>query len=328
MNKKKILLVALVLVIAGLWWLALRPIPEKVTYGVSFSVLHANELKLDWKKVYVAILDDLNVKKLRLSAHWPMIEPTKGDFNWSEMDYQIQEAEKHNAEVILAVGRRLPGWPECHEPTWAYTMSKEEKRAALLEYITQTINHYKNSKAIKYWQIENEPFLTRYATYHCENFLDLEFLQKEIALVKSLDPSRQIIVTDSGEISLWYKAYKTGDVFGTTMYLYIWNHYFGPMRYPIPPAFFRIKRSIVEQIYGPKEALLIELSGEPWLLEPIVDTDIKVQLEQMNLERFNYILNFAQKSGFETQYLWGAEWWYYMKENNHPEFWNRAQEIF
>lgn len=326
--KKNILLVIIVVFLIGIYVFSIRPIPERVNYGVSFSVLHSNELKLDWKKVYDAILKDLEVKKLRLSAHWPMIEPTRGDFNWSEMDYQIQMAEKYNTQVIFSVGRRLPGWPECHEPTWAYSLNKEEKRAALLEYITQTIKRYKDSSAIKYWQVENEPFLTRYATYHCADFLDMEFLQKEIALVRSLDPDRQIIVTDSGEVSLWYKAYKSGDLFGTTMYLYVWNHYFGPIRYPIPPAFFRFKRNIVEQIYGPKQALLIELSGEPWLLKPIVDTPIDEQLEQMNLDRFNYILNFAQKSGFETQYLWGAEWWYYMKENNHPEFWEKAKEIF
>lgn len=328
MSKKKISLIALVIVIALLWWLSIRPVPEKVTYGVSFSVLHSDELKLDWKKVYNALLNDLNIKKIRLSAHWPMVEPKNDTYNWSELDYQIQEAEKHDAEVVFSVGRRLPGWPECHEPEWAYDLSREEKQAQILEYITKTVNRYKDSTAIKYWQVENEPFLNHYAMHHCKGFLDEEFLKKEIALVKSIDSSRSIIVTDSGEVSLWYKAYTSGDIFGTTMYLYIWNHYVGPIRYPIAPAFFKIKRSLVEMFFGEKESILIELAAEPWLLKPIVDTDIDTQLKQMNLERFNKTLEFARKSGFEIQYLWGAEWWYYMKENNHPEFWERAKEIY
>lgn len=326
--KKKILLVVIIAVVAILWWLSIRPVPERINYGISFSVLHSNELKLDWKTVYNAFLNDLGVKRLRLSAHWPMIEPVQGQFNWSEMDYQIREAEKHDAKVVLAVGRRLPGWPECHEPEWAFYLSKEDKQKAVLAYVTQVVNRYKDSDAIAYWQVENEPFLTMYATHYCGDFLDEDFLNQEIDLVKKLDPNRPVLVTDSGEISLWYKAYKSGDSFGTSVYLYVWNHYVGPIRYPIPPAFFRIKTSIIERLFGPKETLLIELSAEPWLLKPIVDTDINDQLKQMNIERFSKVLNFAQKAGFETQYLWGGEWWYYMKENNHPEFWEKGKEIF
>ena len=37
-----------------------------------------------------------------------------------------------------------------------------------------------------------------------------DFLKKEVALVKSLDPSRQIIISDSGEQSTWFGAAKVG----------------------------------------------------------------------------------------------------------------------
>ncbi len=324
---KKLLIV--VIIIAGcLYLLSIRKIPDTVTYGVSFSVFHSQELKLDWKKVYDSLLNDLGVTKFRLSAHWPLTEPKKDSFNWSELDYQIKEAEKHDARVILAVGRRLPGWPECHEPDWAKNLSKEEKRAEVLTYITAVVTRYKNSPAISEWQIENEPFLSFFAKNNCGDFFDREFLNTEVALVRSLDSTHKILVTDSGELGLWYKAYNSGDLFGTSMYLYIWNHKLGQIRYPITPAFFRIKRNIIELVNGKKEVLLIELSAEPWLLQPIVDVSMDTALSQMNIDKFNHAIEFAKKSGFEKQYLWGAEWWYYMKENNHPEFWKRAKEIF
>lgn len=325
---KKILLIVVVCAVL-VYAFSFRTTPEKVAYGISFSVFHSNELKLDWKKVYDGLLNDIGVKRFRLSAHWPLTEPKKDVFNWSELDYQISQAETHDATVILAVGRRLPGWPECHEPDWAKDLSKEEKRKEVLEYITATVNRYKGSKAISYWQVENEPFLTLFAKHICQDFLDKDFLKQEIELIRSLDTShRPILVTDSGELGLWYNAYSVGDAFGTSLYVYVWNHYVGPIRYPITPGFFKLKRNIVEFFYGKKDTKLIELSLEPWLLQPIIDTPIETSLKQMNIERFNKVIDFAQKAGFEEQYLWGGEWWFYMKKNGHPEFWERAGKVF
>lgn len=308
--------------------LSQRNNPERIDYGTSFSVYHSEELKLNWKEVYDAALGDLGVKRLRLSAHWPLVEPENDKFNWTELDYQIKQAEIHDAKVILAVGRRLPGWPECHEPSWFGSLDYETKRTELFEYMTAVVERYKDSEAVAYWQVENEPFLTLFAKHICGDFLDKELLKAEVAHVKSLDPSRPVIVTDSGELSLWYQAYNSGDAFGTSVYIYVWNHFVGPIRYPITPAFFKIKRNIVETLFGPKDTKLIELSLEPWLLQPIVDTPIEISLQQMNIDKFNEILLFAKRSGFQEQYLWGVEWWYFMKENGFPEFWERAEEIF
>lgn len=328
----KRIIFALAIFFAILALLSIRKIPERVDYGTSFSVFHSNELGLDWKKTYDAILHDLGVRRFRLSTHWPLTEPQDDKFNFAELDYQLAEAEKVDAKAVLAVGRRLPGWPECHEPDWAKNLSKEAKQAEVLEYITATVNHLKKSPVIEYWQIENEPFLTVFSKENCGDFLDKEFLKKEIALVRELDPSvgktRQILVTDSGELSLWKDAYELGDVFGTSVYIYIWNHYVGSMRYPITPAFFRIKSNLVNLFYGKKDVLLIELSLEPWLLQPIKDTSLDITTERMSMAKFDSIIDFAKKAGFEKQYLWGAEWWYYMKEKNHPEYWEKAKEIF
>ena len=95
-------------------------------YGVSFSRFHADELGLDWKETYLAILDELGVKNLRFSAHWPITEPERDKYNFAELDFQFKEAEKRNASVILAVGHRLPGWPECHTPKWVEKISSKE----------------------------------------------------------------------------------------------------------------------------------------------------------------------------------------------------------
>jgi hypothetical protein len=83
----KLLVLALVVFV-----LARKPVPETITYGMSFNVMYANELSLDWRETYDAIVDDLGVRHLRLAAHWPMIEPAAGEYNFEEMDYQIKKA--------------------------------------------------------------------------------------------------------------------------------------------------------------------------------------------------------------------------------------------
>jgi len=332
MTKKRIALWVLFTVIAFLWVLSLDVRPEmNIIYGASFSRFHSDELKLDWKKTYLAILDDLKVRHLRLSAHWPLTEPKKGVYNFTELDFQIKEAEKRSASVILAVGHRLPGWPECHTPDWVMSLSADQRDQELLKYVETVVNRYKNSPALQYWQVENEVFLKFFSRASCElhNMNAEENLKKEIDLVHRLDPIHPIIITDSGEFGTWYEAYNSGDVFGTSIYLYVWwRNFLGPIRYPITPAFFRIKHSIVRLIYGTKPSIIIELSGEPWLLQPIVDTPIEIQLERMGIDKFNEMINISTKVGFNTSYLWGAEWWYWMKQNGHPEFWNRARELY
>jgi len=300
--------------------------PEAITYGVSYSKLHADELGLNWKEAYQAILNDLRVMHLRLSAHWPMIEPEVGQFHFEEMDYQMNEARVRGADVILAVGLRIPGWPECHTPSWLLNETTQKIRERQLLYIEAVVERYKGYSNLKYWQVENEAFLN-FATQYCGKG-DEEFLQKEIALVRSLDPTHKIMVTDSGEFGKWYKAWRNGDVFGTSVYLYIWHHIWGPLRYPIGPGFFGFKLNVMEWFFKEKPSLLSELGAEPWLTSPIRDAAIEAQLERMDINKFNEVIAFGKKTPFDTQYLWGAEWWYYMTQNNHPEFWTRARELY
>ena len=312
---------------AGYLFLSMREEPEEITYGMSFNTLYAEELGLDWRDAYNAILNDLGVKHLRLAAHWPMIEPQNDKFNFSELDYQIELAKLNDADVILSVGRRLPRWPECHIPNWAANMSWEEQKSEILEQITQVVNRYKDEEHVIYWQVENEPFLTVFANEHCGD-LDEQFLDEEIALVRSLDPDTPILVTDSGNLGTWQGAYQRGDAFGTSVYVHFWNPDVGPFRSILPPSFYRFKAGLMERLYGEKPIFLIELSAEPWLLQPVVDTPLVTQLERMNIVMFEDIISFAEDTRLDRQYLWGAEWWYWLKQKGHSSFWERGQLLF
>lgn len=303
-----------------------RPTPEKIEYGVTFSKLFADELDADWIDVYQAALSDLGIRKFRLVAHWPMIEPERDVYDFSAMDYQIREARTYDAEVILAIGRRLPRWPECHTPRWVGNMEWEEQKMEIRQYLTAVVERYKDESIITHWQVENEPYLSLFAQEICGS-LDEEFLHEEVALVKSLDPSRPVLVTDSGNLGLWWKPYRLGDAFGTSLYIYFWNPELGQFKTKLPAALYRVKTNLM-RVFGDKPTYLIELSAEPWLVEPVTNVDIETQLERMDAKKFKEIILYAEKTHFDEQYLWGVEWWYYMRENGHPEFWDYAKELF
>lgn len=328
---KKILasLTVVLLLLAALYAVMIRrPVPDEIQYGVSFNTPYAYELGLDWQEVFEAILMDLGVERFRLAAHWDLVEPEDGQWNFEELDYQMRRAQEEGAEVIFGVGKRLPRWPECHVPQWAQELSQEEREQQILEYIKTVVERYRGYDNIIMWQVENEAFLFIFAHEYCTGF-DKKFLEKEIELVKSLDPAgRDILLTDSADLGVWARAYKRGDAFGTTLYKYVWNEVNGEVKNLLPASWYRAKSTLMEWVFGPKEVILIELSLEPWLSESVVDAPFETQLERMSPERFDEVLEYARGTHMEKQYLWGAEWWYYMKQNGYPEFWEKGKEVF
>lgn len=321
----KRVIIIFILILAAVFYLS-RPLPapDKIVYGVTFSPIFSRQLDLDWQKNFLAILDDIKIKKIRLMAYWPEIEKEAGKYNFSDLDWQIGEAEKRNAEIILAVGQKLPRWPECHIPKWANSMPKKETEQKLLDLIEAVIKRYKDRKAVKIWQIENEPFLE---FGECPE-LDKNFLEKEIVLARSLDPARPVLLTDSGELGLWINAAKRGDIFGTTMYFQIYHDFFGKFSWPVYPGFFRLKQRITDLFVGQKQKIVIEFQMEPWGPKQLYDLPLEKQLEIFNSGQFDSRIEFVKKTGFDTVYLWGVEWWFWLKEKHQkPEFWEKAKSL-
>lgn len=320
--------ISVLLLLIGLLLFLFRSTPaEKITYGASFNARYALELGLPPEETFEAILSDLGVRHVRLAAHWDMIEPSKDTFYFGMLDREFALAEAYGADVILSIGRRLPRWPECHTPSWAKELSWEEQKEEIRAYIRAVVGRYKERNVLVTWQIENEPFLELFAYAECGN-LDVAFLDEEIALVRELDGTRPILITDSGNLGTWYGAWRRGTIFGTSVYVYLWNERVGPLRTLLPPRWYQFKRNLMSLLFGEKETLLIELSAEPWLLTPISTTPLETQLSRMNIQKFEEILAYAKETGLEKQYLWGAEWWYWLHTQGESEFWERAKVLF
>lgn len=317
------LILAVIMVLVSVYFSV--PSRQKLFYGVTFSQKFAEELGLDWQKTYSAILDDLKVRKLRLIAYWDLVEPEDDKFNFENLDWQVAEAEKRNANIILVLGRKTPRWPECHIPNWALEIRnpKSEKRL-LLRYVEEVVKHYRDKSAITAWQVENEPL---FPFGECGT-VGVGLLNREIELVRSLD-SRPIILTDAGELGFaWpYLAVKS-DIFGTTLYRYVSNRVFGDIKYWFIPAYyFRVKTWWAEKILG-KDVLIAELQAEPWVTKLISTVPLDEQYKTMNPEIFKEAIDYAERSGFPKAYFWGVEWWYWLKEKKDmPEMWEAAKSV-
>lgn len=299
---------------------------EEINWGVVFSQKHSQQLGLDWQKNYLAILDDLGAKHLKLVAYWDLIEPEDDNYDFSDLDFQIEEAEKRGAKILLVIGRKVPRWPECHIPGWAQELEQGKLDSQLLEYIKKVVNRYKDSKAIWAWQVENEPF---FPFGECP-LPDKKFLKKEIALVRSLDDKdRPVVVTESGELPLWFSAAQLGDIVGHTLYRKVWVR---PLKmyftYPLPPVYYARKAWLIEKIFD-KKVICVELQAEPWGPVLLYDLSLAEQKKTMNLERFKNIINYAKNTGEDTFYLWGAEWWFWLKERTaNPKIWEEAKKLW
>lgn len=306
---------------------AANPYYPKINYGVSFSPKFARTLGLNWQETYIKILDDMKVRNLRIPTYWDRIEKSQMSYDFSETDFILDEAKIRNAKVILTLGARQPRWPECHIPDWAKKLSLEKRQAKTLEFIGRVLERYKHHTAILAWQVENEPLLAFFGE-GCDP-PDQAFLRSEVELVRKLN-GKPIMMTDSGELGFWITPMRFSDIFGTTLYRKVYDQTFGYITYPIPAYFYNLKSTIIRVLFAKnnQETVISELQAEPWLREGVLSQTASEQADFFPVNELKDYINYAKQTGFDEQYLWGVEWWYFMTQNGHPQYLEYAKTLF
>lgn len=292
-------------------------------FGVTFSTKFSKELDLDWREVYTAILDDLQVKYIRIPFYWDEIEPEEGSYNFADYDYLINEGEARDVKFIITVGRRQPRWPECHSPAWLNKKDEDDIKVSTVNMVRSVVERYQDRESIEYWQVENEPYFAAFGV--CPP-LDEDLLRQEIETVRSLD-GRPIIITGSGEMSSWRREAKLGDIFGTTLYRVVYNSWFGYTKYPFSVGWYKLKAKLVG--ISEDRLMLLELQAEPWVPQGkmiyLTESQIK---RSMSVEQFRANMQYAINLGWQRSYAWGVEWWYWQKKFGNPAYWEIAKELY
>lgn len=302
---------------------------DSITYGANFSKKYAEELGLVWQEAYLAVLDDLGARNLRLIAYWDEVEAERDVYNFDDVRWQLDEAQKRGASVIMVIGRKVPRWPECFEPEWWKDLDNEEiKKIELYEYVEQAASALLVYDNIVMWQVENEPF---FQFGICED-IKKETVEEEIRIVRSLD-SRPILIQDSGEGGYWFPSYRMGDYLAISMYRKIWYDFWKVLlgrsiyfKYPLAHWTYKIKADLTRVPY--QKIIVTELQAEPW--GPDINSNLSEKEKAKSMSRTDFIdtINYAQKAGFKDFYFWGVEWWLWEKTHGEPYFWDTGRALF
>lgn len=312
-------LIASILGVAVLRWS--QPADNSVL-GATFSIEYAEYLELDWQEVYLAMLDDLEIKHMRIPIYWSRVETASGQFDFSEVDWMMAEAEKRDVKVTLVTGMKVPRWPECFIPDWARLHSDEEFSSDILRFVQASVEQYRTHPALERWQVENEPF---FPFGVCPK-TDPKTFTQELALVHELDAAHPIQRTTSGEQSLWFLQTNGADVLGASLYRIVHTPILGYWVFPIPPVFYAIQGKLAGMFVD--KVVISELQAEPWLPPSPHDLTIEQKYQLFNREDLQRHVQFARKTGADEIYLWGPEWWFFLKNGGESRLWDTGKQIF
>jgi hypothetical protein len=335
-HKAVMIFVAVIIVLVGAMygiaqWYIHSQAGQPLEQGVSFVPDYAQSLGVDPQANMDALLN-IGVKHFRLVSYWSDMEPRPGTYDFSQLDWEFQKAEKAHAKIILTVGLRQPRWPECHAPGWVNISAPDSQWQPQLEsFMRQVINRYKGSPALESYQLENEYFLKGFGDCPVST-MSRQRLISEYNLVRKTDPSRPIIVGRSNNAIGWPAGQPQPDEFSISIYRRVWDagvtHRY--LEYPWPAWYYGFLAGF-QKIFLHKNMMIGELQAEAWTPDgkTIQQTSLAEQNKSINAARLKDTFQYGRATGMHEINLWGAEYWYYRMVKLHdPSLWNVARQEF
>jgi hypothetical protein len=314
-------------------WYISQSSDKPLVMGASFIPAYAESLGLDAEETMDALIDDVGVRHFRLVSYWNQLEPEEGNYDFSLLDWQFEKAEAADAEVTLSLGLRQPRWPECHMPDWARSKQASEWQPQLEAFMEKVVKRYKDSPALRSYQVENEFFLKGFG--ECEQIpgaFNRSRLVNEYNLVKRLDPEHPVIVNRSNNAMGWPVGEPTPDEYGISIYKRVWDATLTKryVEYPFPAWYYGFVAGWQKMMTG-KDMIIHELQAESWgpRGRSLADISVDEANKSFNAERFKDRVEFGKATGMREMYLWGAEYWYFRKTiQNDDSLWRVAQDTF
>ena len=122
---------------------------EHEAIGTSFSQVQAERYGSDWRRNYIAILEEIGFKHVRVAAYWDRIERNPGEYDFSELDWMIEQAKQHDAKLTVVVGQKVLRVPECYYPSWLDRHDTTKVANSTNKLIATIADRYKGESTIE-----------------------------------------------------------------------------------------------------------------------------------------------------------------------------------
>lgn len=236
LKRASILLLILIILYTANAFLSPYPkknVPEgfRPKYGVSYSFEQASWYGYDGRAEFVKLLDEVRFDWVRLPFFWDYMTSEDGQFNknFDDLEFAVGEAQKRNIKVIVALGLKVPYYPEYHLPPVVAAQIKfgtkitlshavADDVVAIDKKVVERLSKYDN---ISYWQVENEPYLANVNNWK----IGEDLIRAEIATVRNADPARRPIILNHVGPAIFDREWKgllellqEGDAFSANAY--------------------------------------------------------------------------------------------------------------
>ena len=194
--------------------------------GISFRPRQAEALGLDARGTLRTLLEH-PFQLVRLGAYWNRLEPRPGCFEFAELDWQLDAAERANKQVIVCLGAvKTFGYPELFVPAHHLPRPLQEGRlvepaehrpllAAATGFAARVVDRYRDRPAVTAWQVEHEA-VDPLGMEHSWRLAEA-FVREEVEAVRRTDPTRPILMNGFLPTSLpvrlhqWWRTRDQGD---------------------------------------------------------------------------------------------------------------------
>lgn len=194
--------------------------------GISFRPRQAEAFGLDPRESLDAMLG-YPFEVVRLGAYWNRIESGPGRFDTSELDWQVDAAERAGKQVIVCLGPvKTFGYPEYFVPDHRLAGALPEGSligpathpgllAAAIGHARHLVERYSGSPAVVAWQVEHEA-VDPLGLEHSWR-LSAEFVAEEVMAIRAADPARPVMMngflptSTPVRVMQWWRSRDQGD---------------------------------------------------------------------------------------------------------------------
>jgi hypothetical protein len=293
---------------------------------------------------------------VRVAAYWNHIEARAGQFDTSELDWQLDAIERAGKQAILSVGAvKNFGYPEffvpdhqLERPLAEGSLVRASTHADLLggatRFIQRIVERYRDRTSIVAWQLEHEA-VDPLGVEHSWR-LAVDFVQRELEAVRGADASRPVIMngflptSSVVRLSQWWRTRDQGDSLAVATRLadivgidYYPRHAllaFGPRTLYLVGGNLPWQRSLAKTVLGGirergKRLMVSEGQAEPWeavTMPPNPEERAMFSCRPQDaIRNYNMAMEWAAHGEPIDAYLfWGAEYWILRNQSGDPSY--------